>query len=65
MTVFNHTGRNYQYFSLFEMICQLPMESQRQKTVREIISSLDDDKFLEGVTPVADTNKVQRKRKEE
>lgn len=47
------------------MICQLPTESQMQKTVREIISSLDDGKFLEGVTPVADTNEVQRKRKEE
>lgn len=61
MTVFNHTGRNYQYYSLFEMICQLPVESQTQKTINEIISSLDDGKLLEGVTPAADASGVQKK----
>lgn len=43
------------------MICQLPMESKTQKAISEIISSLEDGKFLEGVTPAADVNGVQRK----
>lgn len=43
------------------MICQLPVESQTQKTINEIISSLDDGKLLEGVTPAADASGVQKK----
>jgi len=37
------------------------MELQPQKSRNEIISSLADGKFLQGVTSAADANGVQRK----
>lgn len=45
-------------FTFLCLLVLLPMESRTQKTISQIISSLDGGKFLEAVIPAADASGV-------